>query len=136
MKPPTNHRQTSHTTHKLSTNHLQTGQIPDKPPTNHPKIASFPRRHFLWLGINSGPKNRNICHPTKYDFFTHPVWEEKWVCFFIFLPDLAFLILHCTALFDPQLQTTILTINYCHNYKANFSRSLGLTMLHWKFCLC
>ena len=78
-----NHPQTLQTTQKPpkpSTNNPKTSQTTHKPPTNHPKIASFfPWRHFLWFGINSGPKNRNNCHPTKYDPFTHPAWEEKWV---------------------------------------------------------
>ena len=91
IKPPTNYLQASQTTYK-----------PAKYQTNQPKIASFlPWRHFLWLGINSGPKNPNICHPTKYDPFTYPVWEQNCAWIFIFLPDFAFCLLHCTVLYNP-----------------------------------
>ena len=88
-KPHTNELNYPKTTHKPAkpptitcklatppTNYPQTRQIPHKAPTNHPKIAPFfSWRHFLWLGINSGPKNCNICHPVKYDPFTHPSWK-------------------------------------------------------------
>ena len=107
-KPPTKHPQISQTTHKSATSptnqsyHPQTSQIPEKPPTNQPEISCFfPWRHFLWLGINSGPKNRNISHPTKYDPFTHPAREEKWMQFLIFLPDFIFHLLHFTVVYYP-----------------------------------
>ena len=83
-------------------NHPQISQIRDKPPTNQWEIASFfPWRHFPWLDRNSGPKNCNICHHAKYNPFTHPTWGEKWVRFFIFLPDFTFCLIHYTVLYDP-----------------------------------
>ena len=93
--------QTSHTTYKPPTNQPY-HEIPDKLHTNQPNIASpLPWRHFLWLDINWGSKNRNICGPTKYDLFTHARREEKWVHFLIFLPNFAFSCLHCTVFYHP-----------------------------------
>ena len=66
-KPHTNYPQINQTTHK---------------PTKSKLAYFFPWKHLLWLGINSGLKNLTICCPTKYDLFTHPAREKKWVHFF------------------------------------------------------
>ena len=143
-KPPTNqpnhlnHLQTIRTTHKPTKPptsqlvHSQTSQIPDKPPINLPKILSFPWRHFLWLGINSEPKNRHICNPTICDRFAN---RCSYFCVhsrFRISPSP----LHCSL---PSL-----IANYNPNHKlftqlrtlTNFSRRLGHAMLHWKFYTC
>ena len=97
-----NHPQTNQITHisaTPTTNHPQTSQMLDKPHTNQPKITSVvPWSHFLWLGVNSGAMNHIICHPKKYDPFTYPAREKKWVHLFIFLPDFAFCFLHYTII--------------------------------------
>ena len=89
------HPQTSQTTHN-----------PVKYWKNLPLISqkshlSFPGDIFMIRYNKFRIKNRNICHPTKYDPFTHLAGEDKWVHFFIFLPDFAFCLLNCTVIYDP-----------------------------------
>ena len=86
-----NHPQTSHKLAKVPTNQPQTSQTTHKPAkycTNHSLIshklhASFLGRNFLWLGINSAPKNRNICCPAKYNLLSIPR-KKKNRCVFLY----------------------------------------------------
>ena len=86
---------TSQNTHKLPTNQ------PNHPLINQKSNPSFPEEIFLWLSINSGPKNRNICHPTKYGLLPNPLEKRNGFIFLMFLPDFAFRPLHSTVHYDP-----------------------------------
>ena len=70
--------------------------------------------------------NRNICCPTKYGPFVHPMEKERWVHFFDVPPSpihsfLASLIADYNPNHKLFIQLQIL---------MNFSRMPGLTMLH------